>query len=766
MSEHARIEEEQKYFDTAVESLRREVDGLASADHTAADNKSQIRLRKVADDFAEDARLSLEDSVAVGRFSVDPSTEDICDGGGNVYIGRHVVHGHDDFPLVINWRADAAQRFYTADHRDSSGVIAKRTYDVERNRVLDFEEVVFAELARSVEALTEPQIGDALLSELERGRSGRLRDIVRTIQAAQYEIIRADPNRLLVVQGGPGTGKSVVALHRVSWLLYNHPDTIRADEVLVVGPNTAFIRYVQDLLPALGDRSVPHKAVQGLGPSNIRVNRDEPEPVVALKGQLRMEALLERGLDARITVPDETDFVERGRVKALPRVRLDGIAEAIERFKAQPYATGRRSMRTYLRDLLTGRVDPASLNNTTESFLDRVWPQLTPMSFLQDLLGSSDRLLDAAGDDFRASEIKLLHRRSAESLSTESWSEADIPLLDFADLLINGRPSSCTHIVVDEAQDLSPMQLRSIARRSSNGSMTVLGDIAQSTGNWARDDWDEIAQILASDLPVETTELNVGYRVPAQAFALAADLLPVIAPSVTPPDVIRQGPEPRFVHATDDQSRALSVAELADEFASSGAMVGVICPEAARSDVIDAFDAGGITFRDVTVDGLGDGVNLVEPQGAKGLEFDAVVIVEPELLIESDRNGGRLLYVALTRTIRDLAIVHVGAPTPVPPLPTVVEEGPVVPDPQPVASDDLWSRTTVSANGHHRPHPLASPERYPRPVLAIARLFAEELRQTVVEDQIPLVLEVLSDELATDRQVDVDHGGTSDPSAP
>ncbi|WP_074317250.1 ATP-binding domain-containing protein [Micromonospora cremea] len=334
------------------------------------------------------------------------------------------------------------------------------------------------------------------------------------------------------------------------------------------------------------------------------------------------------------------------------------------RASAGTYSERRHLFRDLLTDLVSPRVhvSPQRLRTALDPVMDRLWPSFTAASFLRELYGSRDRLMGAAGDEFTAREVSLLHRRPADRLSEETWSDADLAVLDETEHLINSGEARFTHIVVDEAQDLSPMQLRTIARRSANGSMTIVGDIAQSTGHWARDDWDEVLDHLPADLPQVREELRYGYRVPRQVFELAAQLLPLAAPTVQAPQIVRDGPAEPLVHRIDGDERAADAVRVAMGHAAHGRSVAIICPASGRPDTERELKAKDVAWRAASAGELGPGINVVGPQEAKGLEFDAVVVMEPEDIVAEDDRGHRLLYVALTRTTRYLDIVCVGDP--------------------------------------------------------------------------------------------------------
>jgi hypothetical protein len=376
-----------------------------------------------------------------------------------------------------------------------------------------------------------------------------------------------------------------------------------------------------------------------------------------------MAQLLRVGLAQRIRVAGREEPFEIGEGLRLAPTELEGVTS---RLSSLPYAAGRAAARAALADIASDR--GVSISPTqVESSLERIWPSLTPISFLRDLLGSRERLVAAAGDQFTAGDVNRLLRPPAERISEESWTDADVALLDEADELINGRPETFAHLVIDEAQDLSPMQLRSLQRRSTNGSMTVVGDLAQSTGPWARDTWDDIATALGRDLPIQREDLTLGYRVPQQVFELAKRLLPEAAPDVTPPRVVRVGPAEPDTRAVDPDDVIGEAVAIAQEQAGMGLFVGVVCPDSLRDEAIQTLTRRGVSFCDSRVGGLGKSINLLSPAEAKGLEFDSVVVIEPERIVAESDRGLRMLYVALTRTTRFLSVVHSGPLLPLTP---------------------------------------------------------------------------------------------------
>ncbi len=651
-SKKAEIASEQRYFDNARhhrERARAETKDLPSA---AAHSGVTAHLRKHADDRRRDLG-GPDDSVAFGRIDHED--------GDALYIGKHLIRD-DSEVLVVGWRAPAAAAFYRASLTDPCGLIRKRNFECEGNTIQDFADVLF--LAQSPDGPAEPD--EDLLRELSRSRAGGMRDIVSTIRAAQFELMSAPLDQMLIIDGGPGTGKTAVALHRVSWLLFNHRERLTATDILMVGPHPAFTRYISTVLPGLGDDDVTQLDITRLAPT-VRQGRMEPPDVARIKGGARMAGLIARAVDARIGVAEHAErLLIEGRFVTLPGTEITEAVNAL-RYHDSPYAQRRHLFRDRIAQLAIDRGAPpnAARQSSVENLVERIWPALSAASFLRDLLASRDRLLVAAGDEFTAAEVAKLRRRGADRLSAEIWSRDDLPLLDEAEHLLNGTDRSFRHIVVDEAQDLSPMQLRTIARRSETGSMTVVGDLAQSTGAWARHHWSQVIEHLPSSLPTSVARLTFGYRVPRLIYEFAAALLPIAAPGSSPPVVVRDGPAtPPTIHRISHAERAGRVAAVAIAHRDRQRVVGVVAPEALVPDVEAALAGAGATWTSTQRGELGPSINIVDPTHAKGLEFDSVVVVEPEEIVANDEQGHRLLYVALTRTTGYLDVVCVGDPLP------------------------------------------------------------------------------------------------------
>ena len=382
---------------------------------------------------------------------------------------------------------------------------------VDRSSVLAVADDLFG--GGGDEATTRLRGGDALLAELERARTGEMLDIVATIQAEQDEIIRAPLGELLTVQGGPGTGKTAVGLHRAAFLLYNHPALSR-DGVLVLGPSRAFLRYIAQVLPALGEEAVVQTTIADIAPK-AKVRLQEPMEVRRIKGDARMGELLRRALAGRRqTLEEDVSLRVRFARATVSRERVNDLVASIVA-RPGPYKSGRLALRARLVSEAraafrsSGRLgaDEAWFEGeltSSESFgalLDTLWPSVSPAALVRDLLSSRGNWSGTPPGCSPRDEWQSLLRTRATTVASTAWSVDDLALLDEAAFLIGGRSRSYGHIVVDEAQDLTPMQFRMIARRSPSGSVTVLGDLAQATGPWTYADWDEIRAHLPDAAP-------------------------------------------------------------------------------------------------------------------------------------------------------------------------------------------------------------------------------------------------------------------------
>jgi DNA helicase IV len=610
-------------------------------------------------------RMSLVDDPSTPLFfgRTDIDTPGI--GLEHFYIGRRHVQDERGDPMVVDWRADISLGFYRASLADSMGLVLRRRFGFDCGTLTAYEDETFA-------GAESPTTSRILTAEIERPRVGPMRDIVATIQPDQDEIVRADLAETICVQGGPGTGKTAVGLHRAAYLLYAHRTKLRSSGVLVVGPNAAFLHYIEQVLPALGEVEVTQSTIGELvGAQPVR-GVDAPE-VERLKGDGRMAAVMHRAVWNNVGSPTGPVVVPRGsfRLRLYPSEVLDLRDALIAR--GLRYAASRAVFATMLGSALTARVEAqgeAADDRTVAAFarsrpvrecVDAVWPALEPAAVVFSLYSSAQVLAAAAQELLSASEQQsLLWAAVPRSVRTARWSAPDVVLIDEVTDLLDRTPSF-GHVVLDEAQDLSPMQCRAVGRLCSTGSATVLGDLAQGTSPSAVDSWGTTLLHLGKpDGAVRVLER--GYRVPREVIEFAALLLPSAAPGVVAPSSIRSIVGALQVRAVP--SLTAGVIEACREALAREGSIGVIVADPFLPGVSSALAAAGI---DAMISGaeFDTRITVVPASSAKGLEFDHVVLAEPADIAAGTsgsavdvRNGLRRLYIALTRAVSGLVVVH------------------------------------------------------------------------------------------------------------
>ena len=713
MSQHPEFAAEQAYLLWAYECL----DGMRDAARqlqysieTGAGGTHQARFeRDVVEDRAMErlARLQIGgESLLFGR--IDRTGSDGPGTGERFYIGRLPVSDREQNAVIVDWRAPMAESFYRATGAETLGLERRRHFATEAEHLVGIDDEVF-----SIERLEHDSGIDlvgtgALLSALGRARRGQMRDIVATIQREQDEIIRSGLPGAVVVQGGPGTGKTAVALHRTAYLLYSHRFPLERQGVLVVGPSRLFIRYIGRVLPALGEHAVELASIDDLV-ADVAVRSVDSHATARVKGDARMAKVIRRAVLTRQRVPREAVRVRFGVTELV--LSTDELSEIVHTVKRahRVHNAARKQLQSIVCDRLAERyrealarfdrdgitfdragvVSQLKRNDEVRTALDRMWPLLSPTVLLRDLFGAPALIKAAARDILTDTEQHALIRPRGESLDDVQWTSADIALLDEAAIYLGPLPARAHvagvavpsqelpgqhrglkandphdegirtygHLVVDEAQDLSPMQLRMLGRRSLNGSMTIVGDIGQATGMWAPKSWDEVL----AHLPVKrsrTVELTVGYRAPSEVMELAARVLAEAAPDLAVPRSVRtQGVSPAFVFAEPEEPVAGAVARalVALKADLGDGTVGILCPSTLVSTVSEELLRRGV---ELDPNGsMGDGMSVLAVSSAKGLEFDGVVVVEPSRIVEEAAQGLRSLYVAITRTTRLLTIV-------------------------------------------------------------------------------------------------------------
>ncbi|MGH8827296.1 MAG: HelD family protein, partial [Jiangellaceae bacterium] len=539
------------------------------------------------------------------------------------HIGRrHVMDAGGD-PVVVDWRADVSRAFYRATRREPNGVVLRRRFGYAGGEITSYEDehlLDAKEVDRTSRILTE---------EIERPRVGPMRDIVATIQPEQDEVVRAGLDRTVCVQGAPGTGKTAVGLHRAAYLLHAHRQRLARTGVLVVGPNRAFLHYIAQVLPTLGEVDVRQVTVAELVES-VDVTRVDEPAVGMIKGDSRMAGVIRSAVWSHLVQPTEALIVPRGSRRW--RVPVHEVVDAIAalRSRGDGYATGRALVaqrlahRVLLRmeaagDITDDRVqDAVARSRPVKTYVDALWPAVDPVRLVLRLLGEPEFLGAAAEGILTPKEQHAISlAKPARGPRSAPWTHADAVLVDEARAVVERAPG-VGHVVLDEAQDLSPMELRAVGRRAATGSATVLGDIAQGTTPWATPSWDDaLAHLGQPDAHLEV--LRKGYRVPAAVVEFAARLLPSIAPDIDPPEPVRTNPGTLDVVATGINGFPGAIAAAVRGATAAVGSVGVIAADAMLPAVADALQAAGIDHGDLEAD---TPLTLVPASLAKGLEYD------------------------------------------------------------------------------------------------------------------------------------------------
>ncbi|WP_246530949.1 HelD family protein [Streptomyces bathyalis] len=587
------------------------------------------------------------------------------------YIGRRHVHDAEGDPMVIDWRAPVSQPFYRASKKDPQDIALRRRFGYAAGELTAYED----------EHLTDPsdaETGSRLLqAEIERPRVGPMRDIVATIQPEQDEIVRAGIEGSLCVQGAPGTGKTAVGLHRVAYLLYTHRERLSRAGTLVVGPNSSFLHYIEQVLPALGEMSVRQATVTDLV-AHVPVRGEDGAEAAGIKGDARMAQVLRRAVRSGVSMPQEPCVVVRGSRRW--RVPADELASLVEELLSRDmrYGAAREALPQRIAHAVLVRMEQAgeapddrvqdavARNAAVKAVVKTCWPAVDPAKLVLRLLSDPEFLAEQAeGILTEAEQQAILWAKPARGVKSAPWSAADAVLVDEVDDLVRRTPS-LGHVVLDEAQDLSPMQYRAVGRRCSTGSMTVLGDIAQGTTPWATASWEEALRHLGKPAAA-VEELTLGFRVPRQVIAYASRLLPEIAPELREATSVRESPGDFSVRACPAPELDAAVVEACREALLHEGSVGLIAADARVPALAVALDAAGLPhLAPGTETGEGSRLTLVPATLAKGLEYDYVVLDEPAAIIDAEpdiRTGLRRLYVSLTRAVSGLAVLH-AAPLP------------------------------------------------------------------------------------------------------
>ena len=654
----------------ALRAMREDVEALDISDVTANWVNAAVLSRQIDERIKALADLS-DTPLFFGRLDYlhAPGAER-AEGaeGERFYIGRRHVHDADGDPMVIDWRAPVSQPFYRASKKDPQDIALRRRFGYTGGDLTAYEDEHLSDPAESAKS------SKLLQREIERPRVGPMRDIVATIQPEQDEIVRSGLGGTVCVQGGPGTGKTAVGLHRVAYLLYAHRERLARTGTLVIGPNRSFLHYIEQVLPALGELTVRQATVDDLV-AHVEIRGTDDTEAALVKGDARMAEVLRRAVVSHVTMPDEPVVVVRGsRRWRVPAYELESIVRELLdrgiRYGAAREALPQRIAHAVLVQMERSgeapddRVqDAVARNAAVKAAVKRIWPPVDPARLVLRLLTDAEFLAAHAGGILTEDEQRaVLWAKPVRSVKSARWSAADAVLVDEARDLVE-RTHSLGHVVLDEAQDLSPMQYRAVGRRCTTGSATVLGDLAQGTTPWATRSWEQaLAHLGKSDGVVE--ELTAGFRVPTDVITYASRLLPDIAPGLTPVASIRDNPGFFDVRRADGTASVLAACE---ELLAHEGSTGLIAADPRVPALAEALGEAGVPFLSPGEETTRDTrLTLVPASLAKGLEYDYVVLDEPSAVVAAEpdeRTGLRRLYVALTRAVSGLIITH-AAPLP------------------------------------------------------------------------------------------------------
>jgi DNA helicase IV len=601
-------------------------------------------------------------------YAGDASGEDGV-AGRDFRIGRRHVHDPDGTPVVIDWRAPVSRPFYRASAADPMGLTLRRRFGFSGGDLTAYEDESFGARAGD-RSDKQDSTGPSriLISEIERPRSGPMRDIVATIQPDQDDIVRADAAQTVCVQGAPGTGKTAVGLHRVAYLLYAHREQVRRRGVVVVGPNRAFLSYIRNVLPALGELDVTQTTVGELVASarSVPVRGSDDEAAAVVKGDARMAEVLRRALWASVRAPSQALVLPRGSRRW--RLSAAELAELAAELQARGvrYAAGRELLEHRIAHVILTRMEAAGeacddrtheavrRSRPVRAAVEAMWPKVDAVRLVFGLLSSPAALERAAEGLLSAAEQAAITWSPApRGPGSARWSAADAVLVDEARDLITRTPS-LAHVVVDEAQDLSPMELRALGRRCSTGAATVLGDLAQGTTPWAAPSWESLLANLGKP-GTAVRELSVGYRVPRQILDYASRLLAVIAPGLRPASSLRTDPGALDLLRVPASSLGPALAAACERACSRPGSVAVIAADPQVPALGRALDRAGASYG---APGSDSRLTLLPVTLAKGLEYDHVIVVEPARIARAEARGLQRLYVALTRAVSRLTVLY------------------------------------------------------------------------------------------------------------
>jgi len=656
------LSHEQSYFDWAIQCANSKIESLAElADSVYEFNPAYEAgiLRRDFHFWISTLKEAIVLGVAFGRIDFKE---------GEIFrVGRTHIESPDGSIAVLDWRAPMSSAFYRATATDDQGLNRRVNYFLENGRLKDIAEDVFgnSELKSNIGGVHDP-----LLVQLSRARTGRMRDIVATIQAEQDLVIREVSNMCLVVQGGPGTGKTAVALHRAAYLMFNNRENLSRTGILIVGPNSMFLDYIAQVLPSLGEGAAIQVTLTSLM-SDYRIDNEDSRNSALVKADARMAKVLENLLFQQVKSPQKGLFFKYGTWPlSVPRQRVEEIIN--QSLEGPGVWTTRRANFADAIMFEAFRLLPSHLRASAEfedfskvlrssgfaAQINRAWKNITGVDLVKLLLNNSEALGAAAKDILNQVEINALIRPKVGKGEPERWTRYDLALIDEANFLVGGRIEAFGHVIVDEAQDYTPMELRLMGRRAINHSITVLGDLAQATSLAGVTDWDSVAVHLGAKHNSKVDELTIGYRLSGKILEFANKLLPSAAPNVTPAKSAREdGEAPKIVHI-NQFDLVSTAAELAVQHSEIHSLVAVIAPSGMTmgiAELIEERTQKAVIAGDNSMMGK---IPVLTAIASKGLEFDYVVLVEPLDICEITEGGERALFVALTRAVQGLTILE------------------------------------------------------------------------------------------------------------
>ncbi|MEV0845177.1 ATP-binding domain-containing protein [Streptomyces sp. NPDC049954] len=657
--------------------MREEAENLDISDVTANWVNAVVLQAQIEERVKALADLS-HTPLFFGRLDFTrPPGLDLAEGAGGerFYIGRRHVHDAEGDPLVIDWRAPVSTAYYQASRKNPMDVALRRRFGYTAGELTAYEdEALSGPAAEAAPAADGEHASRLLQQEIERPRVGPMRDIVATIQPEQDGIVRSGLSGTVCVQGGPGTGKTAVGLHRVAYLLYEHRERLARTGTLVIGPNRSFLHYIEQVLPALGELEVRQATVADLVLApGVEVRGEDEARAATVKGDARMAQVLRRALRSHVTPPAEATVVVRGsRRWRIPAYEVEEIVtQLLER--DMRYGAAREALPHRIAHAVLVRMEQAgeapddrvqdavARNAAVKATVKAVWPQVDPAKLVLRLLSDAAFLAEhAEGLLSEEEQSAILWAKPARGVKSAKWSAADAVLIDEARDLVE-RTHSLGHVVLDEAQDLSPMQYRAVGRRCTTGSATVLGDLAQGTTPWATRTWAEALRHLGKE-EAHVEELTAGFRVPREVIAYASRLLPSIAPGLAEVRSVRESPGSLSVREVAAQTLDEEVVAACRAALAHEGSTGLIAADARIPALAAALEEAGLPYLSPGQETTRESrLTLVPASLAKGLEYDYVVLDEPAAVVAGEPDeptGLRRLYVALTRAVSGLAVVH------------------------------------------------------------------------------------------------------------